>query len=71
MKKRANFKTNKFIQAIQSFFYCLNSREHNLKIGPNFITHDVIMSSTERIASNSKYDHDMNKHNVIKQEIPM
>ena len=25
VKKRANFKTNKFLQAIQSFLYCLNS----------------------------------------------
>ena len=26
VKKRANFKTNKFLQAIQSFLYCLNSK---------------------------------------------
>ena len=26
VKKRANFETNKFLQAIQSFLYCLNSK---------------------------------------------
>ena len=32
MKKRANFKINKFIQAIQSFLYCLNSnKKHSLE----------------------------------------
>ena len=28
MKKRANFKTNEFLEAIQSFLYCFNSRNH-------------------------------------------
>ena len=26
VKKRTNFKTNKFLQAIQSYLYCFNSR---------------------------------------------